>query len=360
MHGGDKSGGSLVKRRSLARYLKFLPLVALFAFGVALISLPKDTEATPLGAPSLSLTVVPINGSTIVTGMYTDDTPAGSGSATLTASPAIGSFLPGATVALNNGETVTVSGATVTVTEDTDTLAASKTITATFQCTTAGLTTFTITHGGQTSPQSVTLLCGDFYGQFPVFPGGYPPFNQFPFPNTQYPTFNTATAVTVSASPATVSCASTSQISVAVKDANGNMAPNGTSVTVSASSGTISPNVVSTTGGIASTSFTAPGNTNGTATVTATSGQGTGYATVAFTCTGTSTTSTTSTSAPVYIPPASFPVGPVTISPPNTGDAGLADGARSSTNAAGIALVALSVIGLTAGGLALRQQRMER
>jgi hypothetical protein len=110
-----------------------------------------------------------------------------------------------------------------------------------------------------------------------------------------------------------------------VKDANGNLAPNGTSVTVSASSGTISPNVVSTSGGYATTTFTAPNNANGTATVTASSGQGTGFATVAFSCTA--TTTTTSPAAPVFpsapvSPPA---IGPSFILPPNTGDAGLAD-----------------------------------
>jgi hypothetical protein len=351
-----------VNPRSLTRYLKFLPLVALFAFGVTLISLPKATEATPLGAPTLSLTLVPINGTTVVTGMYTDDTPAGSGSAVLSASPAIGVFLAGASVtpAAGDGvEIVTVSGATVTVTEDADTLAISKTITATFQCTQAGLTTFTIAHGGTTSPQSVTLICGDYYGQYPGYPGYYPGYPGG-YPSGGYqsgccPTYTTAAAVTVSASPATTTCTSPSQISVTVKDVNGAIAPDGTSVTVSASTGTISPNVVSTSGGYATTTFTAPNNTNGTATVTATSGTGTGYATVAFSCTGVST-------QPVYVPPpVEYPqaIGPVGILPPNTGDAGLAGQARSTSNA-GLALVGLSVIGLTAGVWSLRRRSSER
>jgi len=316
-----------MKHRSLSRYLKFLPLVALFAFGVTLISLPKGSEATPLGAPSMSLTVVALNGTTVVTGMYTDDTPAGSGAATLSANPVIGTFLSGATVtpAAGDGvETVTVSGATVTVTEDADTLATVKTITATFQCTVAGATTFTISHGGTTSPQSVTLICGNYNGQYPGYPGygyGYPGYtggypNSGYYPGT-YPTYGTAAAVTVSASPASTTCSNPASISVTVKDANGNIAPDGTSVTVSASSGTVSPNVVSTAGGYATTTFAAPGNSNGTATVTATSGTGTGYATVAFTCTGASTTS------PVYPPAAAYPIGPSVILPPNTGDAGL-------------------------------------
>src|SRR5262245_37670698 len=109
-------GGDPVKQKSLSRYLKLVPLVALFAFGVVLISLPKETAAQPIGAPSLSLTVVNVGGTTVVTGMYNDDTPAGSGSAVLTASPAIGTFLTGATVspaAGDNVEAVSVSGATV-------------------------------------------------------------------------------------------------------------------------------------------------------------------------------------------------------------------------------------------------------
>jgi len=256
--------------------------------------------------------------------MYTDDTPAGSGSATLSANPVIGNFLTGATVSPANGETVTVSGATVTVTEDADTLATVKTITATFQCTVAGATTFTLSHGGTVSPQSVTLICGSGqfpgYPTYPGYPGGYPNSGYPTYPG--YPTYTTAAAVTVSASPASTICASPASISVTVKDANGNIAPDGTSVTVSASTGTVSPNVVSTSGGYATTTFAAPNNSNGTATVTATSGTGTGYATVAFTCTGASTTSTSPSAAPVY-PPAAYPVSASVITPPNTGDAGL-------------------------------------
>jgi hypothetical protein len=159
MHGGETSGGDPVKSKSLSRYLKFLPILALFAFGVALTSIPRtSSEASVAGAPTLSLTVLPLMGSTVVTAMYTDDTPAGSGNAVLIGSPAIGSFLAGATVSPNNGEIVTVAGNTVTVTEDADTLAAFKTITATFQCTQTGIANFTISHGGTTSSPSVTLL----------------------------------------------------------------------------------------------------------------------------------------------------------------------------------------------------------
>jgi hypothetical protein len=336
-------------------------LLAIFAFGVVLISMPDDTEATPLGAPSLSLTILPINGTTVVNATYTDDTPAGSASATLSASTAIGTFLSPATLSPLAGETVTVSGATVTATEDADTLATQKTLTATFQCHQFGTTTFTISHGGTTSPASVTLYCGDYGGQYPGYPtypgypGGYP--GSYPtYPN--YPVNpGTISAVTVSAAPASTTCTSPSTISVTVKDSNGNLVTNGTSVTVSASTGTVSPNVVSTSGGYATTTFTAPDNSNGTATVTATAGTGTGYATVAFTCTGGST----APAAPIYVPPPiyDYPSGPVSILPPNTGDAGLAQQART-TSGAGMALVALSVLGLSVGALKLRHQRIER
>ena len=345
-----------MKPRSLSRYLKFVPLVALFAFGVVLISLPRGTEATPLGAPTLSLTNVPLQGSTVVTAMYTDDTPAGSGSATLTASAAIGTFLAGATVSPLNGETVSVSGTTVTVTEDADTLATTKTVVANFQCTTPGIATFTIAHGGTTSPVSVSLVCdgGVYYPGYPGYPGGY---GGYPgYPGATYPTYSTATNVTVSASPASTTCTSPSSISVTVKDANGNIAPDGTSVTVSASTGTISPNVVSTAGGYATTTFTAPGNSNGTATVTASSGQGTGYATVAFSCTGSATIPDGT-----YYPPAAVPpsyTGPAVIMPPNTGDAGLAANGHTASYA-GLVLVTLSVIGLGAGAYSLRRQHTE-
>jgi len=353
----ENQGGNPVKRKSLSRYLKFVPLVALFAFGVVLISLPRGTEATPLGAPSLSLTNMALNGTTVVTAVYNDDTPAGSGSAVLSASPAIGNFLAGATVTPLNGEVVTVAGATVTVTEDADTLATLKTITATFQCTTPGLATFMLSHGGTTSPQSVTLFCGTG-GINPGYPyyGGYPSYNGYnQYPTNAYPTYSAATNVTVSASPASTTCSSPSSISVTVKDVNGNIAPDGTSVTVSASTGTISPNVVSTSGGYATTTFAAPANSNGTATVTAASGAGTGYATVSFSCTS---VPTTAPAAPVY-PPAIPYTGPSVILPPNTGDAGLASGSRS-TSYAGLALVTLSVIGMGTGAYSLRRQRAER
>jgi len=348
-----------VKPRSLSRYLKFLPLVAVFAFGVTLISIPRGTEATPLGAPTLSLTNMALNGSTVITGMYTDDTPAGSGSAVLAVSPAIGTFLSGATVTPANGEIVTVSGATITVTEDADTLATPKTVIGTFQCTIPGVATATISHGGVTSPQSVTLICAG--GGF--IPGGYGFFGGFPYsqyPTSVYPTtYSAATNVTVSASPASTTCTSPSSISVTVKDANGNLAPNGTSVTVSASTGTVSPNVVSTSGGYATTTFTAPNNSNGTATVTASSGQGTGYATVSFSCTSAAPI-TSAPAAPVF-PPAVQPTfaGPSIILPPNTGDAGLAAQGHT-TSYAGLALVTLTVIGLGAGVYSLRRQRIER
>jgi hypothetical protein len=331
-------------------------LVALFAFGVTLISLPKSTDAAPLGAPALSLTFVPLNASTVVTAIYSDDTIGGS--AVLSGSPALGVFQIGATVTPNTGQTVTPSGATVTVTEDADTMSGSKTITGTFTCTQVGIMTFSLTQGGSTSAQSVTLVCGDhnIYGQYPY--GGYPyggnPYTQYPYGNTQYPTYNTASAVTVSASPATSTCASPSSVSISVRDQAGNPAANGTSVTVSASTGTVSPNVVSTSGGVASTTFTAPNSSNGTATVTATSGTGTGYATVAFTCTGV-TTAPAAPVSPIY----TGPVGPISILPPNTGDAGLASSARSTTSA-GIALAGLSIAGLGVGALSLRKQRVER
>jgi hypothetical protein len=308
---------------------------------------------------------VPIGGTVQVTAMYTDDTPTGSGSAVLTASPAVGSFTS-ASVSPNNGETVTPAGATVTVTEDADTVAASKTVVATFQCSIPGATTFNIAHGGTISPQSVTLICGDgsnlynynYYGGYPYGTGAYP-YTQYPYNNTT--TYTTAMGLTVTASPASVSCTSPSSISVLVKDQLGNIAPNGTSVTVSASTGTVNPNVISTSGGYATTTFIAPDNSNGTATVTATSGTGTGYATVAFSCTSPSAVTVPATTyQPPVAPPSYYPSGPVTIAPPNTGDAGLAQSSNSTTTT-GIALVAMSVVGLAGAGVwTLRHQRTER
>jgi hypothetical protein len=312
------------------------------------------------------LTNVPINGTTVVTGVYTDDTPAGSGSAVLSANATIGVFIAGATVSPAAGdgtEIVSVSGSTITVTEDLDTLANQKTIVGTFQCLQAGVATFTLSHGGTTSPASVQLICGNGV-QNPGYPGYYPsyPYGQYPYGGTGYPTYNTTVStVSVTASPASTTCASPSTISITVTDSTGAVMANGASVTVSASAGTVSSNVVSTSNGIATTVWTAPSNSNGVATLTATSGTATGNATISFSCTGAATT--TAPSQPVYVPPTDpyYPqaVGPVSIMPPNTGDAGLVGG--STTSNAGMALVAISVIGaLTAGGLTLRHQRIER
>ena len=358
-----------MKSNSVTRYLKFLPLLGLFAFGVVLISLPRESEASPVQPPTVTTTFVPINGTTTVTAQYNDDSPVGSGNAVLAASGALGTFLAGATVAPSEGETVTVSGTTVTVAEDADTIPEGKTITATFQCLVPGAVTFTLSHGGTTSGVSVVLICGqDFSFQQPFFPfTGFPfqqfPFQQFPttqFPTVQFPNVATAAAVTVTASPTTLSCAGNSSISVAVRDTFGAPAANGTSVTISASTGAVAPNVVSTSGGVATTTYTAPSNSNGTATITATSGTGTGFATVTFSCAQEAVVSQPSQQV-IVPPPSVVPSLPVVsvISPPRTGDAGLL-GQEQSASTLGAGLVVLSVIGLTAGALTLRRQRTSR
>jgi hypothetical protein len=146
---------------------KLLPLAAMFALGVFLFSLPsgaRPVSATPAGTTTVNPASQPtIGGTALVSASYNDDQPsANPSSAVLTSTnAAVGIFLTGAaTVSPINGEVVTVASTSVTVTEDADSVAATKTISATFICQAAGTTTFILTHGGTASSSNGTLTCG--------------------------------------------------------------------------------------------------------------------------------------------------------------------------------------------------------
>jgi hypothetical protein len=132
-------------------------------------------------------------------------------------------------------------------------------------------------------------------------------------------TVGPAATVTTNASPASVSCSGTSIVTIQVRDASGDPVASGTPVVIAASMGSVSPSSGQTTdaSGSAFVFFTAPANQGGTATITATSGSASGQTTVAVNC-GASATATT---AP---PPTVSPGGGV-ITPPSTGNAGLAE-----------------------------------
>jgi len=334
------------------RYIKILPLIALFAFGAALLSWPSGATATPIGAPTW--TGPNASGLYTVTASYSDDTPVGSSSAVLTAIGA-GQFITGsASVIPNASETIAVTPSTVTVSEDADTVAQVKTITVSFQCTSTGTVSFTLSHGGSTSTTSSVMTC-TYSGSYPGFTGYYPPYTGgygaggYGYPRTFNPlapiySASVATQLGVSASPASLNCGSASSISVVVRDANGNPVPDGTSVSLTASMGTLAPATgVTSGGGYMTSTFTSP-SSNGSATITASSGGASGTATVSVTCAGSTAGIPSYSPPPVYAPPPS-----TIILPPNTGDAGLVGTHRAS--AALPAAIASALVVLVGGGL---------
>jgi hypothetical protein len=103
----------------------------------------------------------------------------------------------------------------------------------------------------------------------------------------------------------------------------------------------VSPSTATTSNGEAGAVFNAP-NVSGTVTITASSSGQTGSTTISVSC------AVAATPTPFTPPPAQqFPQ--QIISPPNTGDAGLADSGRGWVFYAGIGLIAVST--LAAAGL---------
>jgi hypothetical protein len=161
-------------------------------------------------------------------------------------------------------------------------------------------------------------------------------------PATAVPTTGAAATVVAQASPNTVSCNGTSIVTIQVKTAGGTPVAVGTQVTIQANIGQVSPSSGQTTSadGSVFVFYTAPSNQGGAATITAKAGNAQGTATVTVNCNA----APTATTAP---PPT---VNPGSISPPNTGDAGLANGSSDSwIPFAGIA----AIVATLAGGLAL-------
>jgi hypothetical protein len=152
----------------------------------------------------------------------------------------------------------------------------------------------------------------------------------------------TAATVTTSASPATISCSGTSIVSIQVRDEDGDPVPPGTAVTITTTLGTVQPSSGQTTdaSGNAFVFLGAPANQGGTATVTAKAGDAEGSSTVTINC-GAAATATTA--PPATVAPGG---GGGVISPPNTGDAGLATSARPEwMTYAGIAFLLAAALG---------------
>jgi hypothetical protein len=141
-------GAFLVEVQEAMSTRKFLlPLAGLLAIGLAIAGWKvQPAQATP-GA----IQVTQINATTYtVVATYTDDTPAGSTAAVLAATTSTaGIFFGTPTIQPLNGEAITgVNTAALSITEDADAVAAAKTVTATFTCTSTVQTAFTLTHGG--------------------------------------------------------------------------------------------------------------------------------------------------------------------------------------------------------------------
>jgi hypothetical protein len=159
--------------------------------------------------------------------------------------------------------------------------------------------------------------------------------------------------VTVSAAPNAVNCNSISFVSIVVKDAEGIGVADGTAIAVSTNIGSLNQTSTTTTGGGggATVIFTSPSNSGGTATVTATSGGKTGSAPITVNC------SPATAIPPTVAPQATATPRPATgtVTPPSTGDAGLADSdGGSSWQTLAVALVAT---GGLLGGLVLVRRR---
>jgi hypothetical protein len=152
------------------------------------------------------------------------------------------------------------------------------------------------------------------------------------------PTVGAAATVVAQASPSTVNCNGTSIVTIQVKTAGGTPVAVGTAVTIQASIGSVSPSSGQTTSadGSVFVFYTAPSNAGGAATITARAGNAQGTATVTVNCAAAQPTATTA-------PPPT--VNPGSISPPNTGDAGIASDRTDWTPFAGIAVIVATLIG---------------
>jgi hypothetical protein len=154
------------------------------------------------------------------------------------------------------------------------------------------------------------------------------------------PTVGAASTVQASASPNSVGCNASSFVTLTVRDAAGGAVANGTSVTVTVSGGgSVNPTTTTTTSGGALILYTAPSSGSGTATITATAGTAVGSTTVQFACAATPATA---------VPPPPPPPASGAISPPNTGDAGLAGEGGLPLTAAGLLAISLLIGGLVA------------
>jgi hypothetical protein len=196
-------------------------------------------------------------------------------------------------------------------------------VTAYYSCGYAVSVTFVLTNP---TNDAGYLNCGSYNT-------GYPYGTTYPYVNPVVNQPGPATNLTVSANPQSLSCNTTSTLSVTVRDASGNTVANGTSVMLTTTSGNVTPTQATTSNGSATVTFLAP-SSSGNVTITAAAGTALNSTNLNVTCNAPST----STVSTVPVLPPSIPAAPVTaprstgvINPPNTGDAGLASLSDLST-----------------------------
>ncbi|HLF77231.1 MAG TPA: hypothetical protein VJB57_07020 [Dehalococcoidia bacterium] len=155
---------------------KKLGLIAAFAGGLAVFyataPLSQGVNAAPTGAPVPSTTAPALNTPFTVTASWNDDQVAGNAILTATKTGATGSIGACSLTANSDGQTATIVNGTpsdtCTVSNDLDSIVEVTTLSATYTCTTAGTVTFVLTEGGANSTSAVVNCGGAVASQITV------------------------------------------------------------------------------------------------------------------------------------------------------------------------------------------------
>jgi hypothetical protein len=310
--------------------IKLLPLAALFALGVFMLSVGSGREAVHADVTSVTAADTTVNsGDSTEVEIVAEET-----SSNVTVS----------VIGLATGTTATLrildcgtgcsdedeTGSTVTVNDDD--FASPITVRLTLECTQDDTVTVGASQNNADASDQVQCLAGDLT-ETPT-----PTKTSTPSANTPTPqptTTGSATGLSLVATPNNVSCSNLSIVAAKLTGQGGSPV-SGVLITFSASRGTITSSTTTDSNGNATASFVAP-STSGAATITASGGSQTQTTTINVNC----------TAAPAATTAAPPPAATSTIRAPSTGDAGLArdDGWRTYV---GIALVVGSLLGAVA------------
>jgi len=206
------------------------------------------------------------------------------------------------------------------------TVAAGGTTTLTFTATCGTTPTPTVTATATTTPGTATATATTTGTVLPTA--------------TSTSTVGTATQAVLTATSTSLGCSSSTFVTALIKDANGAAVP-GAAVSFTATRGTVTSTVTTDGAGNALAVFTAPATGNTPATVTATGSSFTGTTSITINCNAGVVPPTAAPAAPAAPP---VTTAPSQVTPPRTGDAGLADTNRWQTYV-GFALIAGSMLG---------------